>query len=174
MQGLDELADRFSLARLGRGTAHADSAHLAWLGREVLAALPLDELAGRLAAFLPADTPETVLHALAEAARGAPALGEVANSAAELAQRPSGPTPPGPALELFCELREADSRAQLPYTASVELIDRMRELGAIRGLSARDVLHPLRIALTGAPHGLPLPVVVAVLPREEALERCRT
>ena len=29
---------RFSLARLGRGTAHADPAHLAWLGREVLAA----------------------------------------------------------------------------------------------------------------------------------------
>ena len=37
---LAELAGRFSLARLGRGTAHADPAHLAWLGREVLAALP--------------------------------------------------------------------------------------------------------------------------------------
>ena len=112
---LEELAGRFSLARLGRGTAHADPAHLAWLGREVLAGLPLDELAGRLAAFLPAGTPESVLHALAEAARGASALGEVANSAAELAQRPAGPAPPGPALELFCELREADARAQLPY-----------------------------------------------------------
>src|SRR4029077_12715091 len=32
-----ELARRFSLRRLGRGTAHADPAHLAWLGREVLA-----------------------------------------------------------------------------------------------------------------------------------------
>ncbi len=116
---LEELAGRFSLARLGRGTAHADPAHLAWLGREVLAALPLDELAGRLAAFLPADTPEPVLHALAEAARGASSLGEVANSAAELAQRPSGPPPPGPALELFRELREADARAQLPYAAAV-------------------------------------------------------
>ena len=29
-----ELAQRFSLARLGRGTAHADPAHLAWMGRE--------------------------------------------------------------------------------------------------------------------------------------------
>jgi len=170
---LEELAGRFSLARLGRGTAHADPAHLAWLGREVLAALPLDELAGRLAAFLPADTPETVLHALAEAARGAPSLGEVANSAAKLAQRPAEPAPPGPALELFCELREADERPHLPYEAAAELVDRLREHGASRGLSARDVLHPLRIALTGAPHGLPLPVVIAVLPREEALERCR-
>ena len=44
----DELAARFSLARLGRGTAHADPAHLAWLGRELLAALPAEELARRL------------------------------------------------------------------------------------------------------------------------------
>jgi hypothetical protein len=36
----------------------------------------------------------------------------------------------------------------------------------------RDVLHPLRLALTGQSHGLPLPVVVTVLSREEALERC--
>ena len=49
-----ELARRFSLARLGRGTAHADPSHLEWLGREVLAGLPSDELARRLAAFMPA------------------------------------------------------------------------------------------------------------------------
>ena len=170
----DELAGRFSLARLGRGTAHADPAHLAWLGREVLAALPLDELADRLARFLPQDTPDTVLYALAEAARGAASLGEIANSAAELAQRPAGPPPASPALELFSELREADERLHLPFAAAVELVGRLRELGTGRGLAARDVLHPLRTALTGAPHGLPLPVVVAVLPREEALERCRT
>jgi hypothetical protein len=71
-------------------------------------------------------------------------------------------------------LREADGRAQLPYDDAVELVGRLRALGKTRGLSPRDVLHPLRIALTGAPHGLPIPVVVAVLPREEALERCRT
>ena len=87
---------------------------------------------------------------------------------------PPDPPPAAPALELFCELREADAREHLPYAAAVELVDRLRALGTSRGLSARDVLHPLRIALTGAPHGLPLPVVVAVLPREEALERCRT
>ena len=52
-------------------------AHLAWLGREVLAGLPSAELARRLAPFLPDGTPdEVVLEALAEAARGASALGE--------------------------------------------------------------------------------------------------
>ncbi len=169
-----ELAQRFSLARLGRGTAHADPAHLEWLGREVLASLPPEELARRLAPFLPAETPAVVLAALAEAARGAAALGEIADSAIALAQRPAGPPPVAPALALFCELRAADEREQLPRAAAVELVDRLRAQGKSRGLSARDVLHPLRIALTGAPHGLPLPVVVAVLPREEALRRCRT
>ena len=53
------------------------------------------------------------------------------------------------------------------------LVAALRAEGASRGLAARDVLHPLRIALTGASHGLPLPVVVTVLPRGEALERCR-
>ena len=168
-----ELAQRFSLARLGRGTAHADPAHLAWLGRELLAQLPSEELARRLAPFLPAETPPVVLEALAEAARGASALGEIADAAAELAQRPAGPPPDSPAPALFAELREADEREHLPYEAAVELVERLRALGQSRGLSPRDVLHPLRIALTGAPRGLPLPVVVAVLPREEALERCR-
>ena len=70
-----------------RGTAHADPSHLAWLGREVLAGLPLEELARRLAPFLPAGTTAAVLVALAEAARGASALGEVADAAAELAQQ---------------------------------------------------------------------------------------
>ena len=89
---LPELAQRFSLERLGRGTAHADPAHLAWLGREVLAGLPSAELARRLAAFLPDGTPDVVLEALAEAARGASALGEVADSAALLAQSAGRPT----------------------------------------------------------------------------------
>jgi glutamyl-tRNA synthetase len=169
-----ELAERFSLARLGRGTAHVDPSHLEWLAREVLAGQPSEELARRLAPFLPAHTPDVVLAALAEAARGAPALGEVASSAVSIAQFRPGPPSPSPALKLFCELRAADERDHLPYGAALELVDRLRALGRSRGLPARDVLHPLRIALTGAPHGLPLPVVVAVLPREEALERCRT
>jgi glutamyl-tRNA synthetase len=169
-----ELAQRFSLARLGRGTAHADPAHLAWMGRSVLERLPLQELARRLQPFLPEGTPEAVLGALAEAARGSPALGDVADSAIALSQRPAGPPPDAPALALFCELREADERDHLPYAAAVDLIDRLRALGQGRGLAPRDVLHPLRIALTGAARGLPLPVVVAVLPREESLERCRT
>ena len=171
----EELAQRFSLARLGRGTAHADPAHLEWLGREVLAGLPSEELARRLAPFLPAGTPAC----RARRARRGGARRTGARRGRQLCcgsgtASCSGPPPATPALELFCELREADRRDHLPYEAAVELVDRLRELGKTRGLSARDVLHPLRFALTGAPHGLPLPAVVAVLPREEALERCRT
>jgi hypothetical protein len=115
-----------------------------------------------------------VLKALAEAARGASALREIAESAVCLAQTRGEPPPDSPALALFCELREADRREYLPYEAAVDLVERLRAAGKGRGLSPRDVLHPLRIALTGAAHGLPLPVVVAVLPRGESLRRCRT
>ena len=170
---LPELAQRFSLDRLGRGTAHADPAHLAWLGREVLAGLPASELARRLVPFLPDGTNEVVLEALAEAARGASALGEITDSAALLAQSRADPPPASPALELFCDLRAADEREHMRYAAAVELIDSLRALGQARGISPRDVLHPLRTALTGRSRGLPLPVVVTVLPREEALTRCR-
>ncbi|MDX6542298.1 MAG: glutamyl-tRNA synthetase [Gaiellales bacterium] len=170
----DELAGRFSLARLGRGTAHADPAHLAWLAREFLARLPSEELARRLAPFLPADTNSDVIVALTEAARGAAALAEVAAAAAELATRPPGRPRESPALHLFRELRAADEREHVPYADALALIERLRAAGADRGLSPRDVLHPVRLALTGAPHGLPLAVVVTVLPRGKALERCRT
>ena len=73
---------RFSLARLGRGTAHADPAHLAWLGRELLAGLPAEELARRLSRVPARRDRQCVLMALAEAARGASTLGEVADAAA--------------------------------------------------------------------------------------------
>jgi len=169
-----ELAARFSLARLGRGTAHADAAHLAWLARELLAGLPFEELSRRLGPFLPPGTNSDVVVALTEAARGSSALAEVAAAAAALEIRPASPPPEAPALPLFCALREADRREHLPYADALELIAALRAAGTSRGLSPRDVLHPLRIALTGAPNGLPLPVVVAVLPRGEALERCRT
>ena len=67
----EELARRFSLARLGRGTAHADPAHLEWLGREVLAGLPSEELARRLASFLPPGTPQSRARARSPRRRGA-------------------------------------------------------------------------------------------------------
>jgi glutamyl/glutaminyl-tRNA synthetase len=170
----EQLAARFSLARLGRGTAHADPAHLAWLARELLASLPPAELRQRLSQFLPPETNSDALMALTEAARGASALGDVADAAAALAIRPPGPPTESPALALFRELRKADEREHTPYPAALEMIARLRAAGASRGLSPRDVLHPVRIALTGASNGLPLPVVVAVLPRGEALERCTT
>jgi glutamyl-tRNA synthetase len=166
-----ELARRFSLRRLGRGTAHADPAHLAWLGREVLAGLSLDELARRLRPFLPDGTPDVVIEALAEAARGASALGEIADSAALLAQEPVDDAPDSPGLALFSELRRADQREHMPYGAAVELIETLRAVARGRGMAPGEVLHPLRFALTGSSSGLPLPTVVAVLPREQALQR---
>ena len=146
-----ELAQRFSLARLGRGTAHADPAHLAWLGRELLAQLPSEELARRLAPFLP----ERRLRRRPRGARRGGARRLRAGRDRELrprsSRRPPGRPPLRPRRHSSAELRAADEREHLPYEAAASSSMRLRALGKSRGLSARDVLHPLRIALTGAP-----------------------
>jgi len=49
-----------------------------------------------------------------------------------------------------------------------------RAWGKERGLGARDLLMPLRIALTGAEHGPELPFVLAALGGEEAQTRLST
>ena len=147
---LAELAQRFSLARLGRGTAHADPAHLAWLGREVLAGLPLRG-AGPAAGARSSRTgrPTCVLEALAEAARGASALGEVADSAALLAQSAGRPT--AGLAGARAVLRPArGGRARAHALRGGRRADRQAARARPgRGLSPRDVLHPLRIG----PHG---------------------
>ena len=170
-----ELAQRFSLARLGRGTAHADPAHLAWLGREVLAGLPSEELARRLAPFLP----QRDAGGRARGPRGGGARRLGARRGRRLCHR-SGTATAGPPPDAAGA--RAVPRAARGRRARAPAVRRRRSSSSTRCARSarpaasrpRDVLHPLRIALTGAPHGLPLPVVVAVLPREEALERCRT
>ena len=58
-------------------------------------------------------------------------------------RRPRAPRRIRPALPLFRELREADLREHLPYAAAVALIDGLRALGQSRGLSpARRATPP--------------------------------
>ena len=52
-----------------------------------------------------------------------------------------------------------------------ELLAAYRAWGKERGIGARDLLMPLRVALTSAEHGPELPFVLAALDRETALAR---
>ena len=66
-------------------------------------------------------------------------------------------------------------RAQAPEwltpAGARDLLAAYRAWGKERGIGARDLLMPLRIALTSAEHGPELPFVLAALERETALAR---
>jgi glutamyl/glutaminyl-tRNA synthetase len=68
------------------------------------------------------------------------------------------------------ELRAAAAVWLAPDEAR-ELLAAYRAWGKPQGIGARDLLMPLRIALTAAEHGPELPFVLAALTRGEALAR---
>jgi glutamyl/glutaminyl-tRNA synthetase len=75
-----------------------------------------------------------------------------------------------PQLSVFRELR-ASAADWLPLAAALELLRAYRVWGKGTGYAARDLLMPLRIALTAAEHGPELPFVLAALHRDETLRR---
>src|SRR5450756_1345220 len=114
---------------------------------------------------LPAATPP----AAALAAAFQPSLVAYGQAAALAAAVLEPPAPPAdltaalaaaaPQLAWFRELRAAAS-AWLDPAGAKDLIAAYRAWGKERGVGARDLLMPLRIALTGAEHGPELPFVL--------------
>jgi glutamyl/glutaminyl-tRNA synthetase len=68
-------------------------------------------------------------------------------------------------------LRAAQPADYLTPGDARELLAEYRRFGAERGLKARELLMPLRIALTGEQHGIELHFVLAALSRAETLAR---
>ena len=165
---LAEHARRADLARLATGTAQLDEAQLARLAQEHLAALPDAELAGLVASELGVELQRVL--PLAAALHGVASVAEGARAAQAVLDRPAALERDDPALALFRELR-AERGMWLDEAGAAELVARLRAGAAERGISARDVLHPIRKALTGADRGLALAAVIAALDRDEALLR---
>jgi glutamyl-tRNA synthetase len=146
--GIPGEAVRAYLDELGapRHDVHLDLGRIQRLSVEAIAAMPEEELAGRVG----------VAVELAPALRGAHDL----NEAREYAQQILEPEPvrlseeARPTLERFKELLNGDARAVV------------RELKAVGG-----DLRALRLALTGRERGPELWAIVAGLSREEALRR---
>jgi glutamyl-tRNA synthetase len=154
---LDQLAARFELRRLPRGTLRADPARLRSLATRQLARLAATELTARVLDFCPPGTPAEQVAALAPALRGAHTLREAADLV-ELVLHP----PAGEPLPEF-----ADLRRRYP-----ERLDEPGARALLEELRRRNVpLRRLRLALTGRDRGPELWAVVAALPREEAIRR---
>jgi glutamyl/glutaminyl-tRNA synthetase len=78
--------------------------------------------------------------------------------------------PAAPWLRGFGDLR-AGAPEWLTAEAARDVLAAYRRLGAEAGVKPRELLMPLRLALTGCEHGPELHYVLAALDRHEALER---
>jgi len=174
----DELVAEFDLAQLSGSAAIFDRGKLGWVNHEYILAMPADEHERLAAAWLPAATPPPAVKAIAAAFK--PSLityGDLARDAAQILEAPvllAELVPEvargGQSLREFRAMRGGAADWITPDEAR-ELLAGYRREGAQRGLKPRDVLMPLRIALTGCEHGPELHYVVAALSKAGALER---
>jgi glutamyl-tRNA synthetase len=175
---LERLVREFDLERLSSSPAVFDLAKLDWLDHERIMALAPEEHERRFAERLPSGTPPQAAAALAAAFQ--PSLvryGDAPAAAAEVL------TPPPLSTELraaalaaapqLTHLRglRAEAPEWLSPAGARTLLAAYRSWGKERGIVARDLLMPLRIALTAAKHGPELPFVLAALDRETCLAR---
>jgi nondiscriminating glutamyl-tRNA synthetase len=176
--GMDRLIADFEIERLSASPVVFDQAKLDWLDHEHIMGLAAGVHERLFSDRLPAGTPPPAAAALAAAFQ--PSLVAYGQAAALAAAVLDAPAPPAdlvaalavaaPQLTWFRELRAAAAPRLDPVRAK-DLIAAYRAWGKERGVGARDLLMPLRIALTGAEHGPELPFVLAALERGETLRR---
>lgn len=174
----EELVDEFELGKLSLSAPVFDQAKLDWLAHEHVMALASPVHERLFAQRLPAGTPPQAAAALAAAFQPSlVAYGEAPGLAAGVLERPTLSAEleaevrsAGAALAAFRGLRAAAAPWLSPEAARA-LLAAYRAWGKERGSGARQLLMPLRIALTGSEHGPELPFVLAALARDEALTR---
>jgi len=175
---LDRLIRDFAPDKLSPSPAVFDLAKLDWLDHERIMALTPEEHERRFAERLPAGTPPQAAAALAAALQ--PSLVRYGDAPAAAAEVLAPPPPPDALLALalaaapqlaFIRALRAAAPEWLTPAGARELLATYRAWGKEQGIGARDLLMPLRIALTSAEHGPELPFVLAALHRETALVR---
>jgi glutamyl-tRNA synthetase len=160
----DALARAFDPARLGHGTTRLDPALLDRLGRDHLARLEPDDRAARVIERLGEGADAAAVRALAPGLTDAPTLA----AAADLVRGVLAP----PALADPSEADRAAAAALLEgLPGAPDPLDAEAAAALIDALGCGK--RPLRRVLTSADSGIPLPFVLAALPREAALDRAR-
>jgi glutamyl-tRNA synthetase len=160
----DALAGAFDPARLGHGTTRLDPALLASLGRDHLARLAPAERAARITAWMGEGAGATPIGVLAPGLTDAADLEEAAALVRAVLDPPPLAAPTDADRAAAAALLERLPAAPEPLDA-----EQAAELIAALGCGKR----PLRRVLTAADSGIPLPFVLAALPRDAALARAR-
>ena len=174
---LDELAREWDPSRLGASPAIFDPGRLLTLNARLIRRLPPEELRWRLEPFLTEPLP-----------RGRELLAAAAiqedmrllSDAPRLLREITGPVDPTSLVEELPESSEEifayvagslRGRAMEDLEEAREFVGDLRAWARERGLKTRDLLHPLRLALTGRNRGPEMAYLFAVLGAEESRSR---
>jgi glutamyl-tRNA synthetase len=175
--GLDEISRNWDPSRLGASPATFDPDRLLFLNARHIRRLPAEELRRRVEPFLNEPLPRgrelVAVEAIREEMR-------TLSEAPRLLREITGPVSPDVFVEdlpdsseeVFVHVaRELEQREFEDLDGARNFVTELRAWAKERGLKTRDLLHPLRLALTGKNRGPEMAYLFAVLGPDEARER---
>jgi glutamyl-tRNA synthetase len=175
--GLDEIARDFDPSRLGSSPATFDPDRLLFFNASHIRRLPAGELQRRLEPFLDEPLPRGRERASVEAMREEM---RTLSEAPRLLREITGPVDPSVFVE---ELSDSSDEVFAHVAAELKgrkfgdveeargFVKSLRAWAKERGIKTRDLLHPLRLALTGKNRGPEMAYLFAVLGADEARGR---
>jgi glutamyl/glutaminyl-tRNA synthetase len=178
-ESLDGLAREWDPSRLGASPSTFDPERLLGLNAHHVRALPVEELRERLGPFLAEPLPEGRELLAVEAIREDMRL---LSDAPRLLRELVGPVDPASFADELAETSgpvfehvagELEGREFEGLEGARNFVRELRAWAKGEGLKTRDLLHPLRLALTGRNGGPEMAYLFAVLGAKEAGNRIR-
>jgi glutamyl-tRNA synthetase len=174
---LEEISREWDPSRLGSSPSTFDPERLRVFNASHIRRMPAKELRGRLEPFLEGSLPRGREFAAVEAIREDM---KTLSEAARLLREITGPVDPAAFVE---DLQDTSDEVFAHVAAELEgrelgsveearsFVGELRAWAKVNGTKTRDLLHPLRLALTGKNRGPEMAYLFAVLGANEAWER---